>query len=366
MKVVFRVDASIEIGTGHVMRCLTLADKLGSAGDDIFFICRDFPGNMVDFVKAKGYPVDVLPRPLSWIDNVPVSDMPVHASWLGVPWNEDAGATASAIAKHGTAIDWLVVDHYAIEASWETSLRQCTSKIMVIDDLADRQHDCDLLLDQNLYHDLHLRYEGKVGKDCRLLLGPDFVLLRQEFREGRKGLRTRDGRVRRILVFFGGADPGNITDLTLDAINDLERQDLCVDVIIGPSNPNLEALISKCGRMQNVACEIKVDNMSDFMIDADLGIGGAGTSTWERCAMFLPALVVSLAANQRPIAEAVESAGAITYLGESGNINAHDMMHAIRDACDQPGLLKRQGQLAGSLVDTLGVERVTAEMAKLG
>ncbi len=362
MKAVFRTDASSKIGSGHVMRCLALASKLHASGYDIHFICREFQGHMADTIEAQDFRVHLLPG--TGAISYPVRGRPVHADWLGVSWQEDTAQCADVLNQIGAAINWLIIDHYAIDAEWESSLRSMVERIMVIDDLADRRHDCDLLLDQNLYQDSERRYAGLVNKDCELLLGPKYALLREEFRVQRERPRKRDGLIKDILVFLGGADPENVTGMVLDAIASLDRPDIHVDVVIGSSNPNRKILESRCADMENVTCHCQVTNMAELMINADLAIGGGGTSTWERCAMELPALVVSLADNQQPIAEAVASTGAIVYMGRSEDVTADDVRLALLELCNSPKQLLKHSRISGGVVDGLGNQRITERMAR--
>ena len=188
MRAVFRVDASTEIGSGHVIRCLTLAERLSREAWEIHFICRDLPGNMAEFVEAKGFRMHLLPRPPEGNMHGPVPGTPAHAGWLGVHWKKDAAETADVLRVAGEDIDWLIVDHYAIDAGWESWLQSVAKRIMVIDDLADRAHHCELLLDQNLTRNAGQRYDGLLEPDCRILLGPRYCLLRREFSDARKKL----------------------------------------------------------------------------------------------------------------------------------------------------------------------------------
>ena len=362
MKAVFRADASSKIGSGHVMRCLTLAGVLRASGYAIHFICREFDGHMAATIAAQDFQVHLLPG--TGAVSYPVHGRPVHAEWLGVAWQEDAAQSADVLERIGSEISWLVVDHYAIDAEWESLLGPMIERIMVIDDLADRRHDCDLLLDQNLYHDSGKRYAGMVNSDCELLLGPQYALLREEFCIQRRHLRKRDGSVKDILVFLGGADPENATGMALDAIADLDRPDIHVDVVIGSSSPNRKILELQCANMENVTCYCQITNMAELMNNADLAIGGGGSSTWERCAMALPALVVSLADNQQPIAETAASTGAITYLGRSKDVTADDIRLALLELCNHPEKLLIQGLNSARLVDGLGNKRIVERMAK--
>jgi UDP-2,4-diacetamido-2,4,6-trideoxy-beta-L-altropyranose hydrolase len=221
--IVFRTDASVEIGSGHLMRCLTLADQLRGDGTEVAFICRDLPGGMFDLLDARGYRN-------ARLDLAATSPRLQH---------DDARATIEALAQlFPGGVDWLVVDQYELDAEWERLLRPLSRKLMVIDDLANRSHDCDLLLDQNYYRDLDSRYQGLVPEQCVTLLGPGYVLLRPEFTLARQRLRARDGIVRRILVFFGGSDPTNETEKVMAALRLLGRPDIDVDVVVGLANPS--------------------------------------------------------------------------------------------------------------------------------
>jgi UDP-2,4-diacetamido-2,4,6-trideoxy-beta-L-altropyranose hydrolase len=362
MKAVFRTDASSKIGSGHVMRCLTLASKLRASDYDIHFICRELHGHMAATIEAQDFRVHLLPG--TGGASYPVRGRPVHADWLGVAWQEDAAQSAEVLHRIGSRVSWLVIDHYAIDAGWESLLRPMAERIMVIDDLADRSHDCDLLLDQNLYQDTEQRYAGMVNEDCELLLGPKYSLLRDEFRVQRKHRRKRDGSVKNILVFLGGADPDNATGMVLDAIAGLDWPDTHVDVVIGSSNPNRKTLELQCASMENVSCNCQVTNMAELMNNADLAIGGGGASTWERCALELPALVVSLADNQQPIAEAVASTGVITYLGRREDVTVEDIQLALLALSNHPERLLRQGLISGKLVDGLGNQRILSRMLR--
>ncbi len=181
MKIVFRVDASLQIGSGHIMRCLTLADELVRRGADIIFVCRERLGNLINLIEAKRYQVIRLPQ--AQVEYIATTDDLYHAEWLGVSWEQDASDTIAVLGDEKP--EWLVIDHYAIDRRWEQKLRPHVGKIMVIDDLADRPHDCDLILDQNLYQEMDKRYVNNVPESCQKLFGPKFALLRPEFAAAR-------------------------------------------------------------------------------------------------------------------------------------------------------------------------------------
>ena len=206
--VIIRADASTQIGSGHVMRCLTLAEELRDGGSMVSLVSRDHPGNLNELIRDKGFQYFELSTGQG-IEVKPHQSGSEYASWLGVSQERDAMETIEAIGEERA--EWLIVDHYALDEKWEPLLRPHAAKIMVIDDLADRRHDCDLLLDQNFFINGEKRYDELVSPSCTKLLGPKYALLRREFREARKKLKERTGEVKRVLVFFGGSDPENYT-----------------------------------------------------------------------------------------------------------------------------------------------------------
>ena len=236
MKIAFRVDASSQIGTGHFMRCLTLADALKQRDAQIRFISRHLPEHLRDMLAAKA--LQFMPLNSSSIESI--SDDLAQSHWLGTSQHVDAQDTIQALSDQ--TWDWLVVDHYALDARWESVLRQTAKKTLVIDDIADRQHDCDVLLDQNFYADMQTRYTGKVPEHCQLLLGPRYALLREEFRQLREQITPRTGPVKRVLVFFGGVDADNYTARAIKALANIGSHDLKVDVVLGAQHPHREQI----------------------------------------------------------------------------------------------------------------------------
>lgn len=326
MRVIVRTDASVEIGSGHLMRCLTLANQLRSEGAEVAFICRDLPGGMFDLLHARGYRIAKLP----------LSEAGDGAQQV------DAEETINAAGQlFPEGIDWLVVDHYKLDTAWERMLRPYAQKLMVIDDLANRSHDCDLLLDQNYYRNQDRRYQGLVPEQCVTLLGPAYVLLRPEFAEARQRLRAREGTVRRILIFFGGSDPTNQTQTALEALKLLERRDVRVDVVVGSANPHRDAIQAMCGELPNVTFHCQVSNMAELILNADLGIGAGGAAMWERCYLGLPTITVVFAGNQERTTEDVAQIGAIEYLGWSDRLAPEDYTKAVAKMLGDPQRIKR-------------------------
>jgi len=240
MNVAFRVDASSEIGTGHFMRCLTLAAGLKQRGVQVRFVSRHVPGHIRDMLSAKGHEMATL----NSIPNEETAGESSYAQWLGVSQAQDATDTSHALSDQ--VWDWLVVDHYALDARWERALRNAVKRILVIDDIADRKHDCDVLLDQNFYMDMDVRYTGKVPAHCQLLLGPRYALLRDEFRRMREQVNPRTGTIKRVFIFFGGVDSDNCTGRAIESLVNICIPGLLVDVVIGAQHPCREQIESEC------------------------------------------------------------------------------------------------------------------------
>jgi len=354
--IAFRIDASNQIGTGHFMRCLTLADGLKKHGAHIRFVCRNLPEYLHKMLVEKGY--EFLPLVSSQIDT-PLDEL-AHASWLGVTQEQDAIDSVQALSDWSW--DWLIVDHYALDARWESKLRQIVKHILVIDDIADREHDCDILLDQNFYTDMQTRYIDKVPSHCRLLLGPHYALLRAEFRELHQQVKPRSGLVKHVLVFFGGIDSHNYTGRTIEALSEIEIPDLHVDVVIGSQHPYCEEVESVC-KKHGFILHVQTDKMAELMASADYAIGAGGSATWERCCLGLPTLILSLAYNQIEIAKGLDILGAGKYIDIQNNENSADFPKIVFSVLRNNKQMKLFSEKAYSVVDGQGVDRLCEAMA---
>jgi UDP-2,4-diacetamido-2,4,6-trideoxy-beta-L-altropyranose hydrolase len=351
MKIAFRTDASSQIGTGHFMRCLTLADELKKQGAYILFISRNLPPYLTEMLSKKRMKY----KPLNLDATEESVDELAHSNWLLTSQNQDAQLTIQELEDQSW--DWIVVDHYALDIRWERMVRANCKKLMVIDDLADRQHDCDVLLDQNYYAEMQKRYISIVPAHCQLLLGPRYALLREEFRTLREKVKVRTGHVKKILVFFGGVDQDNYTSLTLQALSELNAT-LQIDVVIGFKHPNREQIQEFCNNYGFI-CHVQTTRMAELMTEADLAIGAGGSANWERCCLGLPALLVAVSGNQINIAKSLDSIRACYYLGEKDAVNSTSIQHSVNQLLAAPDEVLSISRQAFSLVDGLGADRVS-------
>ena len=325
MQLIFRVDSSSLIGSGHLMRCLTLAHRYRKEGNIISFVCRDLEGNLVGLVEKQGFPLYMLPSVLQ--DDT----LTGYAKWLTVTQEQDAAETVALMQKIGK-VDRVVVDSYAIDETWEKIVRPNTKEIFVIDDLANRKHDCDILLDQNYYLNKEERYIGLVPEHCKMLLGPRYTLLRDEFYEAKEKMKPRDGQLHNILVFYGGVDATDETSKAIKALRRLkangELPDVEITVVVGGSNARKDDIAIFCQKAGfQYLCQ--VNNMAELMAEADLMLGAGGTTTWERCFLTLPSIVTAAAENQFQICEDCATAGIIYYLGHWDKVAMDDIYQAI-------------------------------------
>jgi UDP-2,4-diacetamido-2,4,6-trideoxy-beta-L-altropyranose hydrolase len=272
----------------------------------------------------------------------------------------DAEQTREALS--GTSWDWLIVDHYALDVVWEKALRPLAKRIAVIDDIADRVHDCDVLIDQNLHEDSSDRYKGLVPEQCALLLGPSYALLRDEFRELRTSTKPRSGNVDRVLVFFGGMDENNFTGRVLYALSRLERPELAVEVVLGAQHPHLEEIRRLCSN-HGFNCHVQTNRMAQLMSAADLSIGAGGVAVWERCCLGLPALVIQTAKNQEEQITASARRGLI-YAPQLDNMSEAEISRHLLSLLENPALLQALSLASSTVVDGCGLWRVANFLMK--
>ena len=344
MNVIFRVDASIEIGSGHLMRCLTLAERLRIDGYEIAFICTDLQGAMFEFLESKKIKFEKI------------------SSIVNSSQEADASMTIEVANKiFPDGLNWVVVDHYGLDSKWENILSEKCDRIMVIDDIANRFHNCDILVDQN-YEDAS-RYSNLVNKKSILLLGPNYALLNPKYAQYRR-LRQQEYNltvIRKVLVFFGGSDPADLTGKALEALTFPKLNELDVDIVVGNNYPNYNKL--KCSA--NIRGRTKIyklrKDLADLMANADIAIGGGGVTNWERMCMGLSSIVITLAENQVQICKILSCKGAIRLLGCSKTVSTQDIYKAFLEEMDS-NIIQNRASIAKDLCDGMGLDRVVNEM----
>ena len=359
MKIYFRVDASREIGTGHVVRCVTLAKELDILGAECIFLSRDHTWNLFKYITENKFKLRVLNTDSESAKSTFTNDILMHSEWLGVSQKYDASQTISALGSDTP--EWLVVDHYGIDYRWHELLRPHCKNILVIDDLADRKHDCDLLLDQNLVKDYLNRYENLVAPLVPKLLGPKFALLQEEYLEVKNRVLKRNNEVKNILVYFGGSDSHSLTESAVDTLMEILDNSVKVDVV--SSNPGT-SLIDMVNRNNNFKLHSNLPSLAPLMFKADLAIGAGGTTTWERCFMGLPSIVITTAENQIKSSVELDRLGYIKWVGHVGKIDLGELKKQIIHSIDSVANMQNYINFPDFLVDGQGVKRVCDVMLK--
>lgn len=286
----FRVDSGEAIGSGHVMRCLTLADRIKQTylNRKIFFLSKPHHKNIIEIIKQRGFSVIELSKP-EYIGN---ND---EKSWLGTTSNYDANEVAHILKNDVNTEKTLIIDHYAIDISWETIVRPYVKKIIVIDDLANRKHDCDVLLDQNFYLDKDTRYKKLVPEHTKLFLGAEYALLRPEFYEYAKNY-VFSPDIKNIFVFFGGIDSAGMTLKTIKILRNYP--DIHTHVVVSEHCADWQEISQISSETPYFTLYSYVDNMAKLMASCDIAIGAGGTTQWERACIGIPSIVTSIANNQ--------------------------------------------------------------------
>lgn len=349
--IIIRVDSSEVMGSGHLMRCLALAELLHQMGIKVEFVVRNQKGNLSYKIVDRGFKIYKL-------NNIEFGEklaLEKYEKWLGVKQKTDADETIQLLKNK--KIDWLIVDHYAIDSVWEKAVRPYVKKIMVIDDLANRKHDCDILLDQN-YIKNDNRYSNLTGLNTIKLLGPKYALLREEFTKKTQKKR-RFGKVENVFVFFGASDPSNLTGMAIKALTDKKFRYLSVNLVIGLFNPHELEIKKELEKFPNIKLHVQIENISDLMLKADLALGAGGSTTWERMTLGLPSIVVTTADNQIAFTKELYNDGYIDWLGNSDQISVHKINKAITDATKNTDKLEYQSKKCKKLVDGNGVKVVS-------
>lgn len=308
------------------MRCLTLAEVMRLLGHEVVFHCTAFPGSLNGLVVQLGFPINLIGK-----NTAPLSQL------------EEAAACSAATS------DLLVIDCYRLDQTFETAMRGTTKQIMVIDDLADRPHDCDILLDQNALPNAENRYDSLVPQHCLKMLGPEYALLRPEFYLNREEPRVRDA-LRSILVSYGGTDPENLTAIAIEAILDANIAALTADIVVGGNHRQLTMIKQLCAPHPQLTLHIQTKEMARLMNNADLALGAGGSTHWERCFLGLGALITTVAENQVPSSQYLHELGCCRLLGDAASLTAAQLTKEIERISANPQELLKMSEKAASLI----------------
>lgn len=348
MRAVIRADASAAIGMGHVTRCLALAQQLRASGVSVEFVCRDAAGDLLSAIEtAHGFKVSCLPADVA-------------------DWRDDLSGTLG-LACRDSRPDWIVVDHYQLDARWEKGAKENCGRLLAIDDIADRDHGSDLLLDQNLHAAPEARYRNRVPQACRMLLGPRFALLRSEFNAWQGWRRDIPPRATRVLVTLGGGDAEDVTSTVLTGLAQIAEFPLEIHALAGSGHPRWAQLQTLAARLggegrHRIVLERHSDRMPELMAWADVAVTGGGSTAWELAFMGLPSLLITLSEDQRPNVAALAAAKLGVDLGDYRELQAATVAaQGARLAADgerRAGMCRELREL----VDGRGAERVTAAM----
>jgi len=341
MRLLIRADASIEIGTGHVMRCLALAQAAQEKGFSVLFVSHaSLPSALQARLGEEGMKVILLPVPIG------------------------SGADASDTLKTATdwQANWLILDGYKFDADYQQYFGNQTLSVLLLDDYGHADfYSVDFILNQNI--SAQTDWYQRRSPQTQLLLGTNYSLLRREFRQWKYQPDQQSPSVPTVLVTLGGADPDNLTGTVLQALQKVETP-LRVHVVLGGSNPHYDK-ISKlvAGSLHEICLLRDVKSMPTLMAEADISISAGGSTCWELAFMGVPGIVLVLADNQRAIAEGLHEYGAFINLGWHEVINEEAIAQALTHLIIHPEKRKAMSHRGKQLVDGLGAFRVLQAIA---
>ncbi len=339
------------------MRCIALAEAVAERGIRVIFVCRELPGNWTRVLKSFDFKLFLMDGPGFGRVSGSRPDG-IQNQWPETDQDQDAEETLARVGHENP--EWLVVDHYLIGFKWENRMKQFANKIMVIDDLANRTHQCDLIIDHNLHSDSSRRYSNLVPLDSIQMLGPSYALLRSEFHKIRQRAQTRKESINRILVSFGGADLSGETLAAVRAVLMLKRKDIHADVVIGSDNPFFRELCELSKLNPGIRLHSPSHCIGELMAGADLAIGAGGVSSLERCCLGLPSVVKPIASNQVKPMKALAEAGAIDLIPFSCKTTPENYLSSLVKINS-----KRMNEMSRAgieLVDGLGCYRVVRRL----
>ncbi|WP_412051299.1 UDP-2,4-diacetamido-2,4,6-trideoxy-beta-L-altropyranose hydrolase [Hoeflea sp. Naph1] len=347
MLFIFRVDASSSIGSGHVMRCLNLAHCLSFRGGRIIFVMRPLGGNLIERVKENGF--DVLEICSQFNDKI-ISEEIDATEFVEVISNYE---DVKHEEKHTKT--WVVVDNYKLSSCWESQVKRIFSRIVAIDDVADRTHNVDLLIDQNLVESENSRYDNLIPFYSETLIGPKYAMIDSEYKFERCKLTRNSKIINNIIIYFGLSDK----KMTLMAVESLcvLPNEFSALIVIDDHNVQIESINRIVSADKRFRVSGQLPRLTHIMAESDLFVGACGTTSWERLCLGLRAVVVTLADNQEALARTLDKNGFIYWLGRSETITKTTMVRGLKKALNTP-LDPSIASRMMKMVDGLGAERV--------
>ena len=343
MKVVVRVDGTAQIGLGHVMRCLTLANQFLPFARVTFLSCP-LPFALHQQAEQAGITLLTAP-PLNSSEQSTRSDCKLDEQAQYKHANQCIDVLSRA---HNDSIDILIIDHYQLSSAFSKTMRRCSKHIVVIDDLANRQHDCDVLLDQNLYDNYEVRYEQLVPSHCLKLLGPKFAILRDEFYSS-SVIPRKDNH---FLICFGGSDPSNLTERVVDTLLSLKSLTISADIVVGAGYTHTDSLKTKVSSLANVTLHVACSYIAQLMKTASTMIGAGGSMHWERAASGVAGMIITLADNQIETTRCLHKQQCCLWIGKSDDVTQEDISEAINFAISSPEKMRKLADNAASLLNS--------------
>jgi len=339
MKLLIRADASATIGSGHIVRCMTLARALLASGVESTFVCKPATGDLNGLIQDQGFVVH--------------RHRPPNETSIG-----DAQALFELIEQEGLQPDRILVDHYGLGGDWEELLER-VCPVMAIDDTAERNHAADILLDQNLVANYQTRYDTLTNPSCHRLLGPEYALLQPEYAALRPQAKAREGPVRRILLYFGATDNHGLNELALRALLHTCSDQVQIDLVLPQSIADQSRILALASDSPTIRCHSGLRSLAHLYLHADFAIGAAGSSSWERLCLGVPSIAISVADNQIPIAEELHARGLLNWLGQANAIDEATLRVAIAKVVKE-GLDPAWSKNCMTVVDGRGTARVCA------
>lgn len=353
-----RCDASTKIGTGHFSRCRTIARLLKARGYYITFVCRDHEDSVHLLLNDGEFKIITLPRR----NSLSLHDSTQYSSWLGCTQDEDFADFEYSILSNQLPPPVLVLlDHYSLDVVWELHLTRVfpSAKILVIDDLANRQHICNWLLDSSraLAH-LDSSYNNLTPSSCSLLLGPRYSLLSGDYMTSRNKAVVRT-QVNRIFIFFGGVDTANMCCRLLTILSSEDYSHLCIDICLSAAAPFVNDVRKLVDSHSKWSLHLSLPTLSPLLLKADFAIGSSGVHSWERACLGLPALAFSVASNQDNLLHSLEQFNLVKAFRGDLTSSVHQY---LSDIFSDSKMLSNMSYSCFNIVDPFGANRVVSHI----